>query len=79
MVGDGEMRAEIDSQIETAGLHGRVTILGWLDGKKVREAIAGARALVLPSFAEGLPVVIMEAIGNYGGAAGHQYIRSWHT
>ena len=62
LVGDGEMRAKIESQIETAGLQGLVTIHGWLDGQKVREAISGARALVLPSFAEGLPVVIMEAM-----------------
>ena len=33
-----------------------------LGGQRVREELQAARALVLPSFAEGLPVVIMEAM-----------------
>jgi colanic acid/amylovoran biosynthesis glycosyltransferase len=37
-------------------------VTGWIDGKQVREEIQAARALVLPSFAEGLPVVLMEAM-----------------
>ncbi len=37
-------------------------ITGWISGDEVRDEILAARALVLPSFAEGLPVVIMEAM-----------------
>ncbi len=37
-------------------------ITGWVDGQKVRDEIRGARALILPSFAEGLPVAIIEAL-----------------
>ncbi len=37
-------------------------ITGWIGSAQVREEILAARALVLPSFAEGLPVVIMEAM-----------------
>ena len=37
-------------------------ITGWISGDEVREQILAARALVLPSFAEGLPMVIMEAM-----------------
>jgi glycosyltransferase involved in cell wall biosynthesis len=33
-----------------------------MNAAQVREAIQDARALVLPSFAEGLPVVVMEAL-----------------
>jgi glycosyltransferase involved in cell wall biosynthesis len=39
-----------------------VRIAGWISSDQVREEIAASRALVLPSFAEGLPVVIMEAM-----------------
>ena len=41
---------------------GRVRITGWISSEQVRDEILAARALVLPSFAEGLPVVIMEAM-----------------
>ena len=37
-------------------------ITGWISSSAVRDEILAARALVLPSFAEGLPVVIMEAM-----------------
>ena len=62
LVGDGESRAGIEEKIRALGLGGRVVLKGWLDGAGVRREIAEARALVLPSFAEGLPVVIMEAL-----------------
>ncbi|MGH8485061.1 MAG: glycosyltransferase, partial [Pseudomonas sp.] len=62
LAGDGEMRAEIEALIAQQGLQGQVRITGWISSAQVREEILGARALVLPSFAEGLPVVIMEAM-----------------
>jgi glycosyltransferase involved in cell wall biosynthesis len=40
-----------------------VKLVGWLSGAQVRHELGRSRALVLPSFAEGLPVVIMEAMG----------------
>jgi glycosyltransferase involved in cell wall biosynthesis len=39
-----------------------VRITGWATGERVRDELNAARAMVLPSFAEGLPVVIMEAL-----------------
>lgn len=62
LAGDGEMRAAIEAQVEALGLCEHVTITGWVDGARVRAELLAARALVLPSFAEGLPVVIMEAM-----------------
>lgn len=62
LAGDGEMRGEIESLIARHGLAERIRITGWISGDQVREEILAARALVLPSFAEGLPVVIMEAM-----------------
>ncbi|WP_248919864.1 glycosyltransferase [Pseudomonas entomophila] len=62
LAGDGEMRAEIEALILRYGLQGKVRITGWISSAQVREEILAARALVLPSFAEGLPVVIMEAM-----------------
>ena len=62
LAGDGEMRAEIETLIAAYGLQARVRITGWISSEQVRAEILAARALVLPSFAEGLPVVIMEAM-----------------
>ncbi|HEV8691698.1 MAG TPA: glycosyltransferase [Ideonella sp.] len=62
LAGDGEMRREVEAAIARLALGPRVRITGWISSAQVREELAAARALVLPSFAEGLPVVIMEAM-----------------
>ncbi len=62
LVGDGGLRPEIEAKIRQFGLEGRIQVRGWMDGAGVRREVIDARALVLPSFAEGLPVVIMEAL-----------------
>ena len=62
LAGDGEMRPEVDALITELGIADQVRITGWIGGDTVRKEILEARALVLPSFAEGLPVVLMEAM-----------------
>jgi colanic acid/amylovoran biosynthesis glycosyltransferase len=62
LVGDGELRGEVERTIARLELGGKVRLVGWADEAKVRSLILDARAMVLPSFAEGLPVVIMEAL-----------------
>jgi len=62
LVGDGDLRGDLETAIAEAGLGDRVRITGWLDEAGVRAEIAAADALVMPSFAEGLPMVIMEAM-----------------
>jgi colanic acid/amylovoran biosynthesis glycosyltransferase len=62
LAGDGEMRPQVEALIAELGLGDQVRITGWIGGDVVRKEILDARALVLPSFAEGLPVVLMEAM-----------------
>ncbi len=62
LVGDGELRSELESLIVRLQIQNWVEITGWASSAIVREQILSARAMVLPSFAEGLPVVIMEAL-----------------
>jgi colanic acid/amylovoran biosynthesis glycosyltransferase len=62
LLGDGELRAPIEGAIARHGLGAKVTLAGWASEATVRERILASRAMVLPSFAEGLPVVIMEAL-----------------
>lgn len=62
LAGDGEMRGEIEAAIGRWGLQEDVRITGWVSGQRVAEELLAAKAMVLPSFAEGLPVVVMEAM-----------------
>jgi colanic acid/amylovoran biosynthesis glycosyltransferase len=62
LAGDGEMRTEVDAWIGDHKLQSVVRVTGWISGDQVRSELLAARALILPSFAEGLPMVIMEAM-----------------
>jgi colanic acid/amylovoran biosynthesis glycosyltransferase len=62
LIGDGEQRSRVEALIARHGLQDRVSITGWLSGERVREELLACAALVLPSFAEGLPVALMEAM-----------------
>jgi colanic acid/amylovoran biosynthesis glycosyltransferase len=62
LAGDGEMRDELEQLVAEHRLEPFVRITGWISGDQVRQEILAARAMVLPSFAEGLPVVLMEAM-----------------
>lgn len=62
LAGDGEMRPEIERMIDAYDLRRYIRITGWISSEDVREEILQSRVMVLPSFAEGLPVVIMEAM-----------------
>lgn len=62
LAGDGEGRARVQALITQHGLADQVTLTGWVDGQRVREEILAARALVMPSSMEGLPVALIEAM-----------------
>jgi colanic acid/amylovoran biosynthesis glycosyltransferase len=62
LVGDGPMRPEIQRLIDQHQLQQMVTIAGWMSNSDVRQQLLESRAMVLASFAEGLPVVVMEAL-----------------
>jgi colanic acid/amylovoran biosynthesis glycosyltransferase len=62
LAGDGDMRPALEAFILARGLEEHVRITGWLTSAQVREEMLASRAVVLPSFAEGLPVVLMEAM-----------------
>jgi glycosyltransferase involved in cell wall biosynthesis len=61
LIGDGESRADIERAIASHGVEANIELRGWLSNHEVHEVLRNSRALVLPSFAEGLPIVIMEA------------------
>jgi colanic acid/amylovoran biosynthesis glycosyltransferase len=61
-IGDGPLRPAMTEMVAEAGLGKSVRFLGWRSAEEVRRAILSARLMVLPSLAEGLPVVLMEAL-----------------
>ena len=62
LIGDGSLRPQIESLIADMNLQKYVEITGWATSSEVKQQILDSKAMVLPSFAEGLPVVIMEAL-----------------
>lgn len=62
IVGDGPLSKDIATSIQSRGLSKHFVMAGWQSSEGVRRLLEDSRALVLPSFAEGLPVVIMESL-----------------
>lgn len=62
LAGDGEMRPELEAFIALHKLQDQISITGWISSERVKQELLAARTMVLASFAEGLPVVIMEAM-----------------
>lgn len=62
LVGDGPERAALTDLADTLGLGEAVEFTGYRSQSEVADLLARSDCLVLPSFAEGLPVVLMEAM-----------------
>lgn len=62
LAGDGPLRKDLEKLINQHGLESYMNITGYISSDRVRDELLSARALILPSFSEGLPVVIMEAM-----------------
>ena len=64
LIGDGPERAGLEREVAERGLSDVVEFAGYRNQTEVAEALREADALVLPSFAEGVPVVLMEAMAS---------------
>ncbi|MEM8959583.1 MAG: glycosyltransferase [Pseudomonadota bacterium] len=62
LVGDGPEQAELETLAGTLGIANRMTFTGAASQNAVAEHLRRADIFVLPSFAEGVPVVLMEAM-----------------
>jgi colanic acid/amylovoran biosynthesis glycosyltransferase len=62
LVGDGPDRASLEREVECRGLGDRVTFAGNVNQDEIGRYYTEADAFVLASFAEGIPVVLMEAM-----------------
>jgi glycosyltransferase involved in cell wall biosynthesis len=61
IVGDGPSRAELTQRIRQLNLSTRITLVGAQSATQVQDWMLRSMALVLPSFYESLPMVLMEA------------------
>ena len=62
LVGDGPLRPGLERQARELGLDAKVDFLGRLSEPETLAQIARSDILILPSFMEGLPIVLMEAL-----------------
>ncbi len=64
IVGDGPDRLALERRAADLGLADRVSFVGSKSQSEVVELLGDADIFVLPSYAEGVPVVVMEALGS---------------
>jgi colanic acid/amylovoran biosynthesis glycosyltransferase len=62
VVGDGSLLPGLRRRAAELGIDGRVQFPGSVGQDRIRDHYAGADVFCLPSFAEGVPVVLMEAM-----------------
>src|SRR5581483_8323090 len=62
IVGDGPMVQEVEQRIAQQGLEDRVTLAGFLEGPPLHAAYRAADVFVFPSYREGFPTAVTEAM-----------------
>ena len=62
LIGDGPERVMLQAQAATLGIDDIVSFAGYRNQDEVAQALGETDVFVLPSFAEGVPVVLMEAM-----------------
>jgi len=60
--GEGALKTELQAQIEQVGLTSRIQLLGGIAPSSVAEWMSSADVLTLPSWSEGYPNVLVEAL-----------------
>jgi glycosyltransferase involved in cell wall biosynthesis len=63
LAGGGDVQA-YEAKARELGINGFVRFAGWSDQQQVARLMARTDVLVLPSYDEGLPLVILEALAN---------------
>lgn len=64
LLGDGDARSAIEARAAELGVERHFEFRGWAGKAAIKQELATARAMILPSRAEGLPVAIMEALAQ---------------
>jgi glycosyltransferase involved in cell wall biosynthesis len=62
--GDGPLRREMERRVERYNIADRVEFVGYLDRSGMCDLYRAADLLLLPSYSEGMPMVVLEAMAN---------------
>ena len=62
IIGEGSLKWELDKFVNDENLKDNVNFLGWKSREEISECLNELKLLVLPSYTEGLPNVIIEAM-----------------
>ena len=65
VAGTGEDQSRLEELSRELGLSHRVSFTGWIDDETKHRLLCGSQCFILPSYNEGLPVCILEAL-SYG-------------
>jgi len=60
--GDGQLRGEIEKYISGKNLNDKVKLAGWIPHEKLPDYLNELKLVVLPSYTEGLPNIMLEAM-----------------
>ena len=60
--GDGQLRDEIGNYLDRNNLNDKVKLTGWIPHNKLPDYLNELKLLVLPSYTEGLPNIMLEAM-----------------
>ena len=60
--GDGHLRGEIEQYIDNNVLRDKIHFVGWIPHNELPEYLNNLKLLVLPSYTEGLPGILLEAM-----------------
>ena len=65
IAGSGKDEEKLKKQADELGINNYVSFVGWISGERKKELLQQSRIMVLPSYNEGLPISILEAL-SYG-------------
>jgi glycosyltransferase involved in cell wall biosynthesis len=63
MIGDGYLRDDIEDTLIRGDIQHKVKLTGWIQNRELPSHLSDIKIIVVPSYAEGLPNLVLEAMG----------------